>query len=167
MANPPIAIGPFDNVPAAGSPIRSDWTQEISHHVTDYWSWISATSVPITGNVDAAAASFTDWLAVAVNVPTWATRALVTTTVARLFEMSAGGNSFELQTRVGQVAGPGVPVPAFPAVNTPATMAWTSWLSGLVAGSSTIAVMARRTWGTGVLRVDAASSCWFGISFVP
>lgn len=30
MANPPITIGQFDNVPAPGSPIRSAWPQEIS-----------------------------------------------------------------------------------------------------------------------------------------
>lgn len=30
MANPPITIGQFDNVPAPGSPIKSDWAQEIS-----------------------------------------------------------------------------------------------------------------------------------------
>lgn len=30
MANPPITIGPFNNVPAPGSPIKSDWPQEIS-----------------------------------------------------------------------------------------------------------------------------------------
>jgi hypothetical protein len=35
MANPPITIGPFDNVPAPGSPIRSDWPQEISNYVVD------------------------------------------------------------------------------------------------------------------------------------
>lgn len=34
MANPPIVIGPFDNVPAPGSPIRSDWPQEISQYVS-------------------------------------------------------------------------------------------------------------------------------------
>ena len=34
MANPPIVIGQFDNVPAPGSPIRSDWPQEISTAVT-------------------------------------------------------------------------------------------------------------------------------------
>jgi len=35
MANPPITIGPFENVPAAGSPIRSDWAQQISRFVND------------------------------------------------------------------------------------------------------------------------------------
>ena len=30
QANPPITIGPFSNVPAPGSPIRSDWPQSIS-----------------------------------------------------------------------------------------------------------------------------------------
>ena len=33
MANPPIVIGSFDNVPAPGSPIKSDWPQEISTYV--------------------------------------------------------------------------------------------------------------------------------------
>ena len=32
----PIVIGPFDNVPAPGSPIRSDWAQEISTVVTGH-----------------------------------------------------------------------------------------------------------------------------------
>ena len=34
MANPPITIGPFNSVPAPGSPIRSDWPQSISQYVT-------------------------------------------------------------------------------------------------------------------------------------
>ena len=33
MANPPITIGPFNNVPAPGSPIASAWAQSIT---TDY-----------------------------------------------------------------------------------------------------------------------------------
>lgn len=35
MANPPITIGPFANVPAPGSPIRSDWAQQITQYVVD------------------------------------------------------------------------------------------------------------------------------------
>lgn len=35
MANPPITIGPFTNVPAPGSGIRSDWAQQITQHVVD------------------------------------------------------------------------------------------------------------------------------------
>jgi hypothetical protein len=35
QAAPPITIGPFNNVPAPGSPIRSDWTQSISSYVAD------------------------------------------------------------------------------------------------------------------------------------
>lgn len=34
-ANPPIVIGPFTNVPAPGSPIRSDWCQQITQYVVD------------------------------------------------------------------------------------------------------------------------------------
>lgn len=35
MANPPITIGPFTNVPAPGSPIRSDWPQQITNYVLE------------------------------------------------------------------------------------------------------------------------------------
>lgn len=35
MANPPITIGPFSNVPAPGSPIKSDWCQQITQWVVD------------------------------------------------------------------------------------------------------------------------------------
>jgi len=35
MAAPPIVIGPFTNVPAPGSPIRSDWPQQASNIITD------------------------------------------------------------------------------------------------------------------------------------
>jgi len=33
--NPPIVIGPFTNVPAPGSGVKSDWPQQISHLVGD------------------------------------------------------------------------------------------------------------------------------------
>jgi hypothetical protein len=35
QANPPITIGPFDNVPAPGSPVRSDWPQQITNYAVD------------------------------------------------------------------------------------------------------------------------------------
>lgn len=34
-ANPPITIGPFTNVPAPGSPIRSDWAQQTATVLTN------------------------------------------------------------------------------------------------------------------------------------
>ncbi len=34
MANPPITIGPFNDVPAPGSPIRSSWPQSMSSAFT-------------------------------------------------------------------------------------------------------------------------------------
>lgn len=36
MANPPVVIGPFDNVPAPGSSIKSDWAQEITQYAVDH-----------------------------------------------------------------------------------------------------------------------------------
>ena len=35
MANPPITIGPFTNVPAPGSPIASAWPQQITTYVVN------------------------------------------------------------------------------------------------------------------------------------
>ena len=32
--NPPVTIGPFTNVPAPGSGVKSDWPQQISTYVT-------------------------------------------------------------------------------------------------------------------------------------
>lgn len=48
MANPPITIGPFANVPAPGSGIRSDWAQQIS-------TYVDAMQIPnnIAGNAHA------------------------------------------------------------------------------------------------------------------
>lgn len=42
MANPPIVIGPFNNVPAPGSPIRSDWPQQITQYAVDSRTTINA-----------------------------------------------------------------------------------------------------------------------------
>jgi hypothetical protein len=52
MANPPITIGPFDNVPAPGSPIRSNWAQEISTWVltSPRWTQIVGTTALSAGN---------------------------------------------------------------------------------------------------------------------
>lgn len=36
QAAPPITIGPFTNVPAPGSPIRSDWAQQITNFVVGF-----------------------------------------------------------------------------------------------------------------------------------
>lgn len=35
MANPPITIGPFTNVPAPGSPIASAWAQQLTQYAVD------------------------------------------------------------------------------------------------------------------------------------
>lgn len=43
MAEPPISIGPFDNVPAPGSPIRSDWPQDITQWAVDTFDVIDQT----------------------------------------------------------------------------------------------------------------------------
>lgn len=36
MANPPITIGPFNNVPAPGSPIGSAWPQSVSTWIAQH-----------------------------------------------------------------------------------------------------------------------------------
>jgi len=58
MANPPITIGPFTNVPAPGSPIASAWPQQITTYVVNDLQpksgfRIAVVSVPTNGNGDA------------------------------------------------------------------------------------------------------------------
>ena len=57
MPNPPITIGPFDNVPAPGSPIRSDWAQEISQYVTALGSIKLLTQQGAASNIQATVAN--------------------------------------------------------------------------------------------------------------
>ena len=54
--NPPIVIGPFSNVPAPGSGVKSDWAQQITNYVlrtvwtalplTNGWVAVDATHIP-------------------------------------------------------------------------------------------------------------------------
>ena len=48
MAAPPVVIGPFANVPAPGSPIRSDWPQQISQYVVDTRTSVTALQAAVT-----------------------------------------------------------------------------------------------------------------------
>lgn len=48
-ASPPIIIGPFTNVPAPGSPIRSDWPQDISTYVANHLAAIQPFYQGVTG----------------------------------------------------------------------------------------------------------------------
>jgi hypothetical protein len=44
--NPPITIGPFSNVPAPGSGVKSDWAQQITNYVLRT-PWVA---LPFNGN---------------------------------------------------------------------------------------------------------------------
>lgn len=57
MANPPISIPPFNNVPAPGSPIQSAWAQQLTTYaVAGARGWIGSarstvSTTPITATV--------------------------------------------------------------------------------------------------------------------
>lgn len=57
--NPPVTIGPFTNVPAPGSGVKSDWPQQISQYVTDhatellYSQIVASVAIPNANNSDA------------------------------------------------------------------------------------------------------------------
>jgi hypothetical protein len=51
--NPPIVIGSFDNVPAPGSGVRSDWAQEISQYVSDHVGEIFYSQIVAAVNIAA------------------------------------------------------------------------------------------------------------------
>ncbi len=58
MSTPPITIGPFANVPAPGSGVRSDWAQQITHAVVDDKAAQDAHIVDTTAAHNASAIAF-------------------------------------------------------------------------------------------------------------
>lgn len=81
MANPPITIGPFTNVPAPGSPIASAWAQQLTQAFVDDDKVLRQAPVPLSGaggpgNVDATSTNvFTTWLNIGTPLaPAWATK---------------------------------------------------------------------------------------------
>ena len=110
MANPPITIGPFTNVPAPGSPIRSNWPQQLTQFVVDRWpaslQWRYATVAAATNaNGDAL-----------INFPTPFPNTLITAIVTDSTQafpdiafivkfMNAASNRTTLVVRVFDAAG--------------------------------------------------------------
>lgn len=173
----PIIIGPFDNVPAPGDPIRSAWPQEISQHtvntaqaVNDNWAKgraavVAATKVP-TGNIDASASGFTDWLGgVTLAVPAGISRAMITTTVSG-HQIVTADAIFEMCIHFGNLpAGRTVTYSGSPTSG----RALHTWMSEFVnppGGVTSIAVMARRAFSSGVLRADTFAWAQFTAFFV-
>lgn len=68
MANPPIVIGPFQTVPAPGSPIRSNWPQDISTVVTKA-AWGPAGLGRITRPTDQGGFGSTEFSILSLTVP--------------------------------------------------------------------------------------------------
>lgn len=63
MAAPPIVIGPFSSVPAPGSPIRSQWAQEVSQYTWAHGIVATATAESAAHTIAASGAQ------VALTVP--------------------------------------------------------------------------------------------------
>jgi len=73
--NPPISIPPFNNVPAPGSGVKSDWAQQVSHYVTENLAR-GLVARPVIVNVDQSgiAAATTDLTGFSITVPVVAGR---------------------------------------------------------------------------------------------
>lgn len=106
MANPPITIGPFANVPAPGSPIRSDWPQQITNYVVGRTAIIGqgATLVP-AGNVDVNVTSFTALTGITwdVTIPAGGGRLTAVVNVTALQVVTADINA-QVQLTIGAVS---------------------------------------------------------------
>jgi hypothetical protein len=177
MANPPITIGPFTNVPAPGSPIQSAWPQQITtavvnatQAITDNWnkgrSAIAAASIVPAGNVDNISSGFTDWLTGAsLAVPAGISRALILTTVAGHYIVNADA-IYEMAIHFGGLPqGKTAPYSG----TTASGRAISTWMSEFVnppPGNTSVAVMARRAFGSGTLRADVSSWVQFTAFYV-
>jgi hypothetical protein len=103
MANPPITIGPFANVPAPGSPIRSDWAQQISTYV---WQHAPRFGVAVGPDVNYTALGLVTYANVAIPTVTWATRTQFVVDVKFGF---AAGDGAIIDADVTNAAGAVVP----------------------------------------------------------
>ena len=94
MANPPITIGPFTNVPAPGSPIKSDWPQSLTNYLWSryprgFMGWgTSPSALNGIGNVD------TDVPSMAVTLTMKAGRQYLILAQWNLTKHGAAGNVF-------------------------------------------------------------------------
>lgn len=145
--------------------IETQWGNDVVETLTRYVNSDSWSSVTIPGNVDASGGSLTNWLVGGIDIPTWASKANLVTTVAGLFQTGASNGAFELQT---SLAGIGGNVTKFSPVGADVrdTQTWCDHIDFAATGAQNIAVLARRVAGSSVLRVDASSSVRFVVRFI-
>ena len=106
MANPPISIPPFANVPAPGSPIKSDWPQQITQYVVDIQARIAGgSSFAATANVSAPNAA--PGAAIPGMVANFTTRAYPRLVVAVCSSRSPASPVGPPPTSPGSLIGPG------------------------------------------------------------
>jgi hypothetical protein len=165
MANPPITIGPFDNVPAAGSLVRSDWCQEVSQYVTDVGADEAVSGYVPPGVFDYYNTAMGDWLngIPQVTKPAWANRAHVITAFSGFFEPEGwGGQELLLRLRYGTLFGGSVRLTG-PKFDTRMTVTMIDLLTVTpLSGAQQVAIQAQRP-GSGTIRADGG--CRVNISW--
>lgn len=156
MANPPITIGPFANVPAPGSPIASNWAQQISNYVATLAvgpELLESTNPGDTGG----GGPPTAWITVNRTAPPWANRVVVDVAFTGALAFAAGGNTFSANLAVAGVTGGGF---TFKDAGIDSRMP-TIGLRGLFAvtpgASNQFRIDVGRIDGTGALRGDAGT----------
>lgn len=145
--------------------IEAAWGNDVVETLTRYVESDAWASVTIAGNTDASAGSLTNWLIGGITVPTWASRANITTTIGGMFQNGASNGAFEVQSTISGVGG--VPVEFSPVgADVRMTLSFTDSIDFSATGAQNIGVLARRVSGSSVLRVDASSSCRFTVRFI-
>lgn len=98
MANPPITIGPFANVPAPGSPIRSDWAQQITNYVTGLAGAATALPAVFTGPVGGGTITSTAVTVGTLNIAATTRRRLIVVAAWALINYAAtSGDQFDFK----------------------------------------------------------------------
>lgn len=159
QASPPITIGPFTNVPAPGSPIRSDWAQDISTYVTNYLPTIFVTiaTVALSGTIPNSTTPVTIGTVVIPASPyprtVYVTGSMAVSTAATaVFELKLAASSNVAVAPIGRGSGNGTsvhtpPTPFGLPANTACTLSAT--------GAFTTAPGATGTVVAGLSRMDA------------
>lgn len=123
-------------------------------------------SSPLTADLTG---SMSDWFTIgSVTVPSWATKAVLSVLINGCFEITAAGNSYLTQMKVGSAVGTAVYQPfGQGSVSQRFNLTSMDLVTGLTAATVNVIIRSQQHSGSGGWRVDTNSRAAFTATFLP
>jgi hypothetical protein len=121
-------------------------------------------TIPASAIDSTSTGAFTDWLTTNCTVPTWATVAIIQTSVTGIYEATGASLPYGMQLRLGTQVG--IPANANArGANVRFSESWGEMFTLTTRGVVALAVQVSRPSGGGGIRFDSASRAFFDITF--